>query len=53
LLTNETKYFKEFEKVEWWMLLLSSLLVVKTEYQRKVMGSTAYLSGAPYFNPGF
>ena len=36
--TNETKYFKEFEKVEWWFVLLSSLLVVRTS-QRKVMGS--------------
>ena len=52
MLANETKYLKEFEKVEWWMLL-SSLLVVNTEYQRKMMGSTAYLSGAPYFNPDF
>jgi hypothetical protein len=30
LLTNETKYFKELENVEWWILLLSSLMVVRT-----------------------
>lgn len=38
LLTNETKYFKEFENVEWWILLLSSLMVVRTRVSEESRG---------------
>jgi hypothetical protein len=38
LFTNETKYFKEFENVEWWILLLSSVLVVRTRVSEESHG---------------
>jgi hypothetical protein len=38
LLTNETKYFKELENVEWWILLLSSLMVVRTRVSEESRG---------------